>query len=95
MIELVVYKKVYYLDLYFDIFLVDYVIEDWWFFGALREDIVVCKVYMIIFDEIWGGFCIIGSEIEFYDFLKGIGDMISNCLIFFDIEYLYIIDVID
>ncbi|WP_421949259.1 T9SS type A sorting domain-containing protein [Phaeodactylibacter xiamenensis] len=94
-IESVAYKKVYYLDLYPDTFSVDYAIEDRWLFGALREDTAARKVYTIIFDETWGGFCTIGSEFELYDFSKGIGDTISNCLTFPDIEYPYIIDAID
>ena len=94
-IESVAYKKVYYLDLYPDTFSVDYAIEDRWLFGTLREDTAARKVYTIIFDETWGGFCTIGSEFELYDFSKGIGDTISNCLTFPDIEYPYIIDAID
>lgn len=83
------------MDLFPDTFSVDYAIEDRWLFGVLREDTAARKVYTIIFDETWGDFCTIGSEIELYDFSKGIGDTISNCLTFPDIEYQYIIDAID
>lgn len=94
-IESVAYKKVYYLDLYPDTFSVDYAIEDRWIFGALREDTASRKVYSIIFEETWEGYCTLGSEFELYDFSKNLGDTLEHCLVFAGQDYPFVIDSVD